>query len=294
MGHQRGDVDLAEAAPPVERDESDQVRPELLPVDLSLHHRKLEQRLGQFVDVMAGQGSQDRRQVMPKPVVHLPHHAEVDQTDAAVRLDEQVARVRIGVEEPVFEDHAHGHPGRLGGQGRPVDPSSVERGQVVDLGPGDPFQRQDASRRGRPEHPGDVHVRIGREVGGEAFGVPALGEVVEFAAQRHGEVRHQTWQVVVLGGLPAAADAVRQILQDREISLDHLVDLRPADLDHDLGAVVQGGEMGLPDGRAGQRLGVEAGKDLSGGAPSSCSTRSLMAAAGTGGAESCSLDSSRR
>ena len=109
-----------------------------------------------------------------------------------------------------------------------------------------------------------MHIRIGREIGGEALGILALGEVVEFAAQRHGKVRHQTRQVVVLGGLPAAADAVSQILQDREIGLDDLVDLRSSDLDHYLGAVGQGGEMGLADGRAGQRLGGEAGKDLIG------------------------------
>jgi hypothetical protein len=50
----------------------------------------------------------------PERVVDLAYHAEVDEPDPGVRLYEQVAGVRVGVEKAVFEDHAHRHAGGLG------------------------------------------------------------------------------------------------------------------------------------------------------------------------------------
>ncbi len=162
LGRQLGDVDLTEASTAVEAHEDDQVGPELLPVHRPLHHREVQQRLRQPLHVVAGERGQDRGQLVAEPVVDLPHHPEVDQPDPTVRLDEQVPRMGIGVEEAVLEDHADRDSGGLRRQGPAVDPGAVEAVEVVHL---DPDRRAPGSapeRSSSPSTPGGCGRRRSR------------------------------------------------------------------------------------------------------------------------------------
>lgn len=67
------------------------------------------------------------------------HHAEVDEPDAAIRLDEEVARVGIGMEEAVVEHHLEQDARRPLGEGGAVDARFVQRAEVVDFDSADPL-----------------------------------------------------------------------------------------------------------------------------------------------------------
>ena len=80
-------------------------------------------------------------------------------------FDEQVARMGIGVEEAVLEDHADRDPSGLRRQGPAVHPSPVEAVEVVDLDSDDAFQGQHPGGRRLPVHLRDVDVGVVGEVG---------------------------------------------------------------------------------------------------------------------------------
>ncbi|MBI5105850.1 MAG: response regulator, partial [Solirubrobacterales bacterium] len=201
---------------------------------------------------------------LPQLVVDLADHAEVDQPDDAARLDEEVAGMRIGVEEPILEHHLGDDPRRTLGQRMAVDPGSVQRVQVGDVEPPDPLERQHPRRRGVPVNARDVHVGIAREVRSEALGVAPFAEVVDLRPEGVRELLGDTDDVVARRSAPPPVRASREVEQDLEVAVDLLHDARPPDLDDDLGPVLQHRRMGLADRCGRQRLGVEGGEDLGG------------------------------
>src|SRR3546814_2720385 len=66
----------------------------------------------------------------PRRGVDGAHHPEVDQSEATVRLHEQVAGVRVGMEEPVLEDHRQHHVDDASSEVRSVDARGVERLEI--------------------------------------------------------------------------------------------------------------------------------------------------------------------
>ena len=210
--------------------------------------------------MLAHQGQQQRSEAVTQSLVDVPDHAEIDQGDAPVGFDEEVARVRVGVEEAVPEHHLGHRTGRAGRQGRTVGPGGIEPRQVVDLQPVHPLQGQHPGGGGLPEDPGDTDGVVVGEVRRETFGVASFGEVVQFRPQRGGELLGNAGQVVVGGGLPMAAGPGGHVLQDLQVFLDLCGDPGSTRLDHDLGAVGQAGRMGLPQGCTGQRFFIEGGE----------------------------------
>src|SRR5947207_41737 len=84
-------------------------------------------------------------------------------------LDEEVARVQVGVEEAVLEDHLEDEPGAPVGQGGAIHAGGLKRGAVGDLAPDHPLQREDPRGGRLPAHTRDVYQGIAREVAGEAL-----------------------------------------------------------------------------------------------------------------------------
>ena len=74
---------------------------------------------------------QEAAKLLTQAVVRLPDHPEVDDSDAPRRLDEEVAGMRIGVEEPVLEDHLGGDQRRSLGELVAVEAGFVERRRSV-------------------------------------------------------------------------------------------------------------------------------------------------------------------
>ena len=98
--------------------------------------------------------------------------------------------MRVGVEEPVAEDHRHP---RLGHQVREVAPL-VERHDEVDvreLRPLEPLEREHARAGVRPVDLRHLHVRVAGEVAVEHLRVPALEAVVELLADLPRELVHE-------------------------------------------------------------------------------------------------------
>src|SRR3546814_14381077 len=79
----------------------------------------------------------------PRRGVDGAHHPEVDQSEATVRLHEQVAGVRVGMEEPVLEDHRQHHVDDASSEVRSVDARGVERLEIRHIDPGDPLEGDD-------------------------------------------------------------------------------------------------------------------------------------------------------
>jgi hypothetical protein len=165
--------------------------------------------------------------------------------------------VGVGVEEPVAQDHLQAQDGRAPGQGSAVDTRCVERGQVVHLGAAELLEGEHPCRGEVAEHPGDPDGGVPGEVGGEALGVGGLGDIVELGPQRVAELAGESGHVVAAGPVDPAAGGSRQPLEDGQVVVDPFDDAGPADLDDDLGAVVQQAGVRLADRRRGDRLRVD-------------------------------------
>src|SRR5690348_383558 len=100
---------------------------------------QLKDRIEQPIGVMLGQGQHEVPQGLPGVFVHSANHAEVDQPYAATRLDEQIARMQVCMEEAILEYHLEHYPGPMVGQRRPVDSRSLECSQVGYLQPCEPL-----------------------------------------------------------------------------------------------------------------------------------------------------------
>ncbi len=82
-------------------------------------------------------GALHERQLADHPAVEEGHHAGVE-------VDEEVAGVRVGVEEAVDEQHLHGCPQRGVTDRGDVEPGGAHRVDVGDLDAADELLRDDA------------------------------------------------------------------------------------------------------------------------------------------------------
>ena len=137
---ERPDRDLSERSSLVAAQQGGCVGDEAGALDAVSRDADLEQRGRDTVWILAAETGEQRGEVLLCRPTDLPDHAEVDEADPAARFDEQVARVRVGVEEPVLEDHVGGEPGGAGSERGPVDPCGVERVEVADLDALQPLQ----------------------------------------------------------------------------------------------------------------------------------------------------------
>jgi hypothetical protein len=168
--------------------------------------------------------------------------------------------VGIGVEEPIVEHHLGGDVRGSFGERVPIHARGVERGGVGDLHPIDALQRDDPGRRGLPEHARDLYVGLVGEVAREPLGVTPLREVVQLGAELPRELLRDADHVHACRRLPPATGAGGAVLQDLEVLL-HLLDRAgAADLDHDLGSVVQQRRVRLPDRGGREGVGPERGE----------------------------------
>ena len=86
----------------------------------------------------------------PQALLHvqLAHHAEVDEGEhAGVEVHEQVAGVRVGVEEPVDRELLDERAQRVAGDDLPVEPSRLDGLDVADLDALDELLGDDLGRR---------------------------------------------------------------------------------------------------------------------------------------------------
>ena len=196
--------------------------------------------------------------------IDAAHDAEVEEHDAALIVDIQVAGVQVAVEQAVpqaaLEEAEQQGLDQLGA----VESGLADGGDVIDADALHPLHRQHLLggvvpvhlrhpdvfaqwRRVQVRDPGVHRLRLEAEV-------QLLGQVVAEVGDH------------VLGGQPAAQlgqlHGLGEALEDLQIGGHPAADARPLDLDHDLLAAVQGGVVHLGDRRRRERLLVEAGEQL--------------------------------
>ena len=153
------------------------------------------------------------------------------------RMNEEVARVRIGVdemmEEDLFQVDVVQPPRDLGA----ADAGGLDGLHVIYLDAGDILQGQHATGGIFPEHVGDVDARITREISREPIGVPPLGDEVQLGAGGGRELIVEPVQLNATGDRPIPLQPIHRQSQGCQVGSDQPFDARALDLDHDFLAI---------------------------------------------------------
>ena len=100
------------------------------------------QLLGQPLGVELHGAQARAQQVMLREVAHASDHAEVHERDPTAGLDEEVARMRVGVEEAELQQLAQERTHRRLGDATPRDARAVQRREMRDLDALDALERE--------------------------------------------------------------------------------------------------------------------------------------------------------
>ena len=221
---------------------------------------------GKPLGVFAGDRVEQANERVAEVAVDPADAAEVEQADHAARQDEDVGRVRVGVEQAVAK---HLLQDRLGAA--LCDRRDIERpgvGQhVLQPRPLHVLHRQHAGRRLRPVHPRETYRGVAGEVLREPVdGAPLAGKVL-LAPNRAGEFGHEHGRLVNVrvGQVPLRQPGEQA--EYAEVVLDEHLDAGAPNLDRDFAAVEQGGAVHLGDGRGSDRFRIEPREHLGDGAP---------------------------
>ena len=144
-----------------------------------------------------------------------------------------VRRVRVGVEEPVAEDHRHP---RLRDQVRRAGAaprSCTRRRRRRGAGPLEELEREDARPRVAPVDPRDAHVRMAGEVAVELLGVPRLHAGSRAPGGSCARTRPRGDRVDEVERLHPVAHEARDLVHELEVGLDLARRVRPLHLDGD-------------------------------------------------------------
>jgi hypothetical protein len=164
--------------------------------------------------------------------------------------------------EVVHEDLLHVNPikdPRHLGSG---DAGALDRRQVCNLQVADVLQGQRAAGARAPDHAGDRHPRVIREVLGEALGIAPLVGEVELAAGGGGDLLGQAVEVHPAAQLARHLEQPKREPGRREVRFDQDVDPRPQHLDHHGLARWQPGGVDLGEGGRAHGLGGDPGEDI--------------------------------
>ena len=187
-------------------------------------------------------------------------HAEVDECDHVARQDEDVARVRIGVEKAVAQDHRQQRVGPVHGDLVCVEPGIAQglRGVGRDafhLLHHDQFLGAVFRVDGR-----DMHGRVVFEHHCETQDVRRFERVVQLFDDRFRKFVDQSDDVDRGQFRIAFRELARDKLHQVDIELDFVLDEGPLDFEHDLFAAAQPSLVDLTDRCGGQWGGVEFGE----------------------------------
>ena len=219
-------------------------------VDRADPHSDLVQRARHAFFVAQRQVQQQIGHAIFHQLRHAPDEAEVDQTDAPVVEDEQVAGVQIAMEEAVFKDLLEHHAHAFAGDGLHVV-SAPDR--VGDLAADEALHHQHRVAGCAAVHLGDMHRGPGREVAIEALEVHRLIAEIELFADGALEFFSDGDRVKGLGLGDRRFDLPRDEMQNVQVADDDVANARALDLDDDFFAAQQPRDMHLRDACAGQR-----------------------------------------
>ena len=176
---------------------------------------------------------------MPSDLGDASDHAKVDEGDALARQDEKVPGVRIGVEQPIHDDHFEHRARPCLGNALAIHSGCIDGSKVQSGDPIHKFLNVDAFPCPFPIDSGNQDLIIALKIGRNLLGIMSLGREVEFALQRLRELLDDLLRVKggQLRDMPFSQR--RQIGQQAHIGFDLRPDPGPLNLEHHLGAVFQ-------------------------------------------------------
>src|SRR5574340_265483 len=195
--------------------------------------------------------------IQPVRLGDIANHAEVHGADHFIRQpslkggrsmrDQEIAWMRVGVEESVDQHLLDNQPGGLLGYLAAVVSISIQRLQIVDLDAVDTLQDQHPLGEILPMHPRDEQVVLPREVGTKTVGVEDFPAVVQFVVQSMRELRDDLDRVIQLPPWSALGEA-RQVCENVKVGVHGPGNTRTLDLQDDVAAIFQSGSVHLSDG----------------------------------------------
>ncbi len=230
-------------------------------VDLQAGARPFQQDVDHRFGVVADHAVQQLCDLKPTLLGDAPDHAEIDDRDAPVAQVKNVPRMRVGVEAAVLQHHLE-HDAGTGTCERPaIQAGRIDGEQIAPRNPIDEFLHVERLAGPLPVHRRHHHLRIVREVGGDAFGVAPLGSEVQLASQRDGKLLYHLGRTVALEIRCAGFDDFSKPGEQAQIRIDGVTDIGTTDLQHHRGAIDQPRAMRLCQRCGRQRLFVQARED---------------------------------
>ncbi len=196
--------------------------------------------------------------------VEPTHRAEVDEPQRPVAQDEDVARMRVGVEVAVLQDLVEHRAAEPLGEGPPF---VLARAEPIGGGVRDRRTFESLLHEHPPGAQLPVHLRDPHSIGGSdeprhLLHRVGLSEEVELGAQAASELPEDLRGPNVLAERRAALHDVGEVGEGGEVALHHVGDARPLDLHHDRLTRQQSSLVGLADRGSGETLPIEVCEDL--------------------------------
>ena len=219
-----------------------------------------DQGLRDRIAVAAGEADSEIRQEVQVARRQRADHAEIDHRDYVARHDEDVAGVRVGVEESVPQNHRQQHVGSVDGDPVRVEPGRPQRGRIVGSDAPDTFHHEQSFRAVSAVYQRNMHGRVVLEHRLEPVNVRGFERVVELLEDRCRKLVDQSDDIHGRQLGIALGEAACQMFEQVDVELDLVLDIRTPDLDDHFVSRAESPLVDLPDRRSGQRRRVELGE----------------------------------
>ncbi len=209
------------------------------------HVAGLEMHLGDAAIVAVEERDQHVGEKVTRGAVEPPHDAEIDRDQRAVRIDEQIARMQVGVEETVAEHLIEEVRGGARQKVAQVEARRQQSGAIVDAKPADPLQRQHGARGPRPIDPRHAETVVAREIRAQFVRGGGFEAQIHFDPHRLAQRIHHLDRLEAPQTRLPALGQVRQPVEQVEVAGHRRRDARTQNLDRDRIALAGAGEMNL-------------------------------------------------
>ena len=215
--------------------------------------------------VAAEEGEEVLRQVVLVAVGQRPDDAEIEGDVAAVRGNEDVARMHVGMKEAVAEDLREKDLDPGCREFRQADTIGAEPVDLRNRRPLHPLHDHDGPRAVVPVHLGhDQQRRVG-EVAAQLRGVGGLTHQIQLVAQILGELGDHLARLQATCIRPKSVEQDGKGVEQCDVVIDDRKHVRAQDLDRDFVTAIlflQPGEVNLGDRGRSDRYRVELGKHV--------------------------------
>ncbi len=258
LHHDRADLDILHPGSVVALDQVLDPAPVLgRVVELLDPVPEIERHLRRFPTPALADRDHEPQEIAPHVVRNPAHHAQVDERDAPVVGQEDVARMGIGVKAAVHEDLLQVRLEQLVREPIAVHLEPRHRGYVRDLAAAHELHRQDALGRVVVDRLRDHQQLVLRQLPGELLEVRGFGAVIQLAGERAAELPDHPLQVIAPAPFGVLVEERGHAAERLEVFADAIADTGPLHLDRHQPAIPERGGVDLAERGGGQRLGVE-------------------------------------